>query len=73
MLTNIQCCLAGTGPAMHICGDNATSESRLTQNEMEGDLYLRVQDEGLDEREGPVIVWVTPVEWLLPNAEVYEE
>jgi len=40
---------------------------------MEGDLDMTVREDELDEKGRPLIDWVKPVEWLLPNAEVYEE
>lgn len=40
---------------------------------MEGDLNMRVREQELDEKGRPLIDWVKPVEWPLPNAEVYEE
>ena len=40
---------------------------------MEGDLDMTVREHELDEKGRPLIDWVKPVEWLLPNAEVYEE
>ena len=39
---------------------------------MERDLDMRVREDELDEKGRPLIDWVRPVEWLLPNAEVYE-
>jgi len=40
---------------------------------MEGDLDTTVHEEELDAKGKPLIDWVKPVEWLLPNAETYEE
>jgi len=40
---------------------------------MEGDLDMTVREDKLDEKGRPLIDWVKPVQWLLPNAEVYEE
>jgi len=40
---------------------------------MEGDLDMTVGEDELDEKGRPLIDWVWPVEWLLPNAEGYEE
>jgi hypothetical protein len=34
---------------------------------------MTVREEELDEMGRPLIDWVKPIEWLLPNAEVYEE
>jgi len=36
-------------------------------------LDMTVREDELDEKGRPLIDWVKPVEWLLPNAEVYEE
>jgi len=57
---------------MPMGGDDSTSEYRLTEKDMEGDLDMTVREEELDEECRPLIDWVRPVEWLLPNAEVYE-
>ena len=54
-------------------GEDRTSEYRLTAEDMEGDLDMTVREEELDEKGRPLIDWVKPVEWLLPNAEVHEE
>jgi len=54
-------------------GEDRTSEFRLTAEDMEGDLDMTVREDELDEKGRPLIDWVKPVEWLLPNAEVYEE
>jgi len=40
---------------------------------MEGDLDMTVREDELHENGRPLIDWVKPVEWLLPNAEIYEE
>ena len=40
---------------------------------MKGDLDTTVHEEELDAKGKPLIDWVKPVEWLLPNAEAYEE
>jgi len=40
---------------------------------MEGDLDMKVREDEVDEKSSPLIAWVKPVEWLLPNAEVYQE
>jgi len=40
---------------------------------MERDLDMRVREDELDEKGRPLIDWVKPVEWLLPNAEGDEE
>jgi len=40
---------------------------------MERDLDMTVREDELDEKGRHLIDWVKPVEWLLPNAEVYEE
>ncbi|KAG0128949.1 hypothetical protein HOY82DRAFT_541140 [Tuber indicum] len=53
--------------------EGSTSEYRLTQEDMEGDLDTTVSEEEVDTRGRPLIDWVKPVEWLLPNAGVYEE
>jgi hypothetical protein len=53
--------------------EDGTSEYRLTEEDMEGDLDMTVREDELDEKGRPLIDWVKPVEWLLPNAEVYEE
>ena len=54
-------------------GEDPTSEYRLTAEDMEGDLDTTVWQEELDEKGRPLIDWVKPVEWLLPNPEVHEE
>jgi len=58
---------------MPICRDDGTSEYRLMEEDMEGDLDMTVREDELDEGVRPLIDWVKPVEWLLPNAEVYQE
>jgi len=58
---------------MPIGGEDSTSEYRLTEEDMEGDLDMPVREDEPDEKGRPLIDWVKPVEWLLPNAEVYEE
>jgi len=58
---------------MPIGGDDGTCEYRLTEEDMEGDLDMTVREDELDEKGRPLIDWVNPVEWLLPNAEVYGE
>jgi len=58
---------------MPIGGEDSTSDSRLTEEDMEGDLDMTVREDELDEKARLLIDWVKPVEWLLPNAEVYEE
>jgi len=50
-----------------------TSEYRLTEEDMEGDLDMTVREDELDEKCRPLIDCVKPVEWRWPNAEVYEE
>jgi hypothetical protein len=54
-------------------GEVPTSEYRLTAEDMEGDLDMTVREDELDSKGRPLIDWMKPVEWLLPNAEVYEE
>jgi len=54
-------------------GEDPTSEFRLTAEDMEGDSDMTVREDELDQKGRPLIDWVKPVEWLLPNAEVYEE
>jgi len=58
---------------MPISGDDGTSEYRLTGEDMEEDLDMTVREDERDEKGRSLIDWVKPVEWLLPNAEVYEE
>jgi len=58
---------------MPIDREDSTSEYRLTEEDMEEDLDMTVREDELDEKGRPLIDWVKPVEWLLPNAEVYEE
>jgi len=58
---------------MPICGEDSTCEYRLTEEDMEGDLNMTFQANEHDETGRPLIDWVKPVEWLLPDAEVYEE
>jgi len=58
---------------MPIGGEDSTSEYRLTEEDMQAELNMTVQEDELDEKSTPLIDWVKPVEWLLPNAEVYEE
>jgi len=38
---------------------------------MKGDLDMTVREDERDEKGRPLIDWVKPVEWLLPNAEVF--
>jgi len=71
VLANIQCSLARTGPSIPIRGEDSTCEYRLTEEDIEGDLDMTVHEDELDEKGRPLIDWVKPVEWLLPNAEVY--
>ena len=73
VLTNIQSCLAQTGPLIAIREDDRTTEYQLTEEDMKGDLDMTVREDELDEKGRPLINWVKRVEWLLPNAEVYEE
>jgi len=40
---------------------------------MEADLDMKGREEELDEKGRSLIDQVKPVEWLLPNTEVYEE
>jgi len=58
---------------MPIGGEDSTSEYRLMEEDMEGDLDITVREDELDEKGRPLIDWVKPVKWLGPNAEVYEE
>jgi len=58
---------------MPIGGEDSTSEYRLTDEDMEEDLDMTVREDELDEKGTPLIDRVKLVEWLLPNAEVYEE
>jgi len=58
---------------MPIGEEDSTSESRLKEEDREGDLDITVREDELDDKRRPLIDWVKPVEWLLPNAEVYEE
>jgi len=58
---------------MAMGGEDSTSEYRLMKEDMEGDWDMTVREDELDERGRPLIDWVKPVEWLLRNAEVYEE
>jgi len=58
---------------MPIGGEYSTSEYRLTEEDMEGDLDMTVREDELNEKARPWIDWVKPVEWLLPNAEVWED
>jgi len=73
VLTNIQYCLARTGPSLPIGRDHGTSDYRLMEEDMEGVLDMTVLEDQRNEKGRPLIEWVKPVEWLLPNAEVYEE
>jgi len=73
VLTNIEGCLTWTGPTIPIGGDHGNSEYRLTKEDMEGDLDMTVGEDELDEKGGPLIHWVKPLEWFLPNVEVYDE
>ena len=41
--------------------------------DLDGDLDMTIQEEELDEKSRPLIDWVKPVEWVLPNMEVHEE
>jgi len=58
---------------MPIGGEDSTSEYRLTEEDMEGHLDMTVREDMLDQKGRPLIDWVKPVEWLLPNAEVHEQ
>jgi len=58
---------------MPIGGENSPSEYRWTVEDMEGDLDMKVREDELEERGRPLIDWAKSVEWLVPNAEVYEE
>ena len=62
MLTNIQCCLARRGASIPISAEDSTSEYRLTEEDMEGDLDMTVREDELDEKGRPLIDWVKPVE-----------
>ena len=73
MLTTIQCCLARTDPSRPIGGDHFTSEYRLVEEDMEGDLDMTVREDELNEKGRPLFDWVKPVAWLLQNAELYQE
>jgi len=57
---------------MPIGGGDSTSEYRLMEEDLAGDLDMTVREDERDEKGRPFIDWVKPVEWLLPNAEVYE-
>jgi len=56
-----------------ISGDHGSSEDRLTKQDMEGDLKMTVREDERDEKGGPLIHGVKPLEWFLPNVEVYGE
>jgi hypothetical protein len=71
--TNIKVVLALPNPSMPTAAEDRTSDFRLTERDLEGDLDMTVREEELDEMGRPLIDWVKPIEWLLPNAEVYEE
>src|SRR5207302_11450196 len=58
---------------MPTAAEDRTSDFRLTERDLEGDLDRTVREEELNEMGRPLIDWVKPIEWLLPNAEVYEE
>ena len=58
---------------MPLGGEDSTSVYRLTEEDIEGDLDMMVREDELDEKARPLIDRVKRVEWLLPNAEVYEE
>ncbi|PUU82644.1 hypothetical protein B9Z19DRAFT_1120410 [Tuber borchii] len=53
--------------------EDLTTESQLTAEDNEGDLDMTVRESGLDAKGRTLIDWVKPHEWLLPDAEVYEE
>jgi len=55
---------------MPIGRGDSTSEYRLTEKDIEQDLDMTVREDQLNEKGRPLIDWVKPVEWLLPNAEV---
>jgi len=40
----------------------STSEYRLTEQDMKGDLYMTGREDGRDEKGRPLIDWVKPVE-----------
>ncbi|PUU76140.1 hypothetical protein B9Z19DRAFT_1130189 [Tuber borchii] len=58
-------------------GEDRTSEYQLTAKDMDRVLDMTVREDELDEMGRPLIVWVKPVEWLLPHGEgeemIYEE
>ena len=58
---------------MPIGGDYRTSKYRLMEEDYERDLDIRLWENELDKKGRPLIDWAKPVEWLLPNSEVYEE
>src|SRR5437588_6170300 len=58
---------------MPTAAEDRTSDFRLTERDLEGDLDMTVREEEVDEMGRPLIDGVKPIEWLLPNAEVYEE
>jgi len=58
---------------MPMGGEDSTSEYRLMEEDMEGDLDMTVREDELDEKGTPLIDRVKHVELLLPNAEVYEQ
>jgi len=58
---------------MPIGGDDGTSEYRMTEEDMERDLATTVRDDELDKKSRPLIDWVKPGEWLLPNTAVHKE
>ena len=62
MHTNIQCCLAWTGLSIPISGDDCTSQYRLTEEDMKGDLDMTLQEDELDEKGKPLIDRVKPGE-----------
>jgi len=58
---------------MPIGREDSTSEYRLTEEDMEGDLDMTVREDEPHEKGRPLIDRVKPVEWLLPKAEAYKE
>ncbi|PUU80227.1 hypothetical protein B9Z19DRAFT_1063619 [Tuber borchii] len=72
-LNNIQTYLGHTSPSMPTGSEDRTSEYLLTVEDMEGDLNITVRKDELDEKGRLLIDLVKPLEWVLPNAEVYEE
>ncbi|KAG0636534.1 hypothetical protein HOY80DRAFT_1088330 [Tuber brumale] len=60
-------------PSMLTDTTDHTSDFLLMERDIEADLDMTVLEEELNKKGRPLINWVKPIEWLLLNAEIYEE